>query len=151
MYGVWVSDTNPRTKKDQSATLHRHMLTGKNMSRLYPANLLQLCISSKMTCYWIKHAPVTFSFYLSCKTRTAVRWFICIINPNIFGQDTWTNRGDFWRLQNLFSIYLKHIPTVIRVEWDNTIQPTDWSCRVWHFFLGIKAETKKCIYNPRSK
>ena len=72
-----------------------------------------------------KHATVTFSFCLSCKARTAIRWFICIINLNTFGQDTGTNRGYFWRVQNLFSIYLKHIPTVISVQWDNTIQQTN--------------------------
>lgn len=102
----------PKNKGDQSATLHIHMLTGKNMSHLYLTNLLVLCISSKMVCYWIKHVPVTFSFYLSCKARTAIRWFICIINLNTFGQDTGTNTGDFWRIQNLFSIYLNHTPTV---------------------------------------
>ena len=63
----------PKNKGDQSATLHIHMLTGKNMSHLYSTNLLVLCISSKMVCYWIKHVPVTFSFYQSCKARTAIR------------------------------------------------------------------------------
>lgn len=146
----WMTPTREQ-KNDQSASLHTHMLTGKNMSQLFSTNLLELCISSKMVCYWIKHASVTFSFYLSCKATTAIRWFVCIINLNTFGQDTGTNREDFWRVQNLLSIYAKHIATVLSVEWDNAIQQTNRTCRVWHFSLGLKAETKKCIHNPRSK
>lgn len=69
------------------------------------------------------------------------------LNLNTFGQDT-GHRGDLGRVENLFFIYLKHIPTVITVEWNNAIWQTDQAesgISLW----ALKKKKKKKAYTTQ--